>query len=132
MSRADRAGPGRASRLAGKHPVWQRLRLAALNRDRWTCRACGWRGHTGRHPGKNHLEVDHVVPCWKLWRRARGDRAAFFRLALRLDAVQVLCRTCHIAKTRRENREWNAGRARPEKQADPERAAWREVVQNLL
>ncbi len=40
---------------------WQRLRLAALERDQWTCRQTGV-VLAGRYPAWNSPAVDHIVP----------------------------------------------------------------------
>jgi len=83
---------------------WARLRRRILDRDRWRCRRCGRAGR---------LEVDHRVPI------AEGGEA--------LDPanLQALCRGCHVAKTRAENR----ARREP---GPPEVEAWRELVDELL
>jgi 5-methylcytosine-specific restriction endonuclease McrA len=61
---------------------WRGLRLQAKRRDGWRCVRCG---------SRVGLEVDHVEP------RARRPE-----LALVLDNLQTLCRSCHIDKTRAE------------------------------
>ena len=78
---------------------WARTRYAVLERDNWRCRKCG-------KPGI--LEVDHVVPL-----NVQPEQDAYDP-----NGCQVLCRTCHIVKTREEN-------GGPE---DPERARWRALV----
>ena len=60
---------------------WQRLRRVVLDRDGWRCRVCGRAGI---------LECDHRVPL------VRGGTNS-------LDNLQSLCKSCHIAKTRKEN-----------------------------
>lgn len=77
---------------------WPAIRLAAKRRDGWRCVKCRRR---------RHLEVDHITP-------ARREPARAFDL----DAVQTLCRDCHVEKTRLES-----GR-----DADPARQQWRELV----
>lgn len=62
---------------------WQRVRRLALERDGWRCVQCGLRGR---------LDVDHIVPL------RRGG--ATYDLA----NLQVLCRACHIEKSRGESR----------------------------
>ena len=79
---------------------WQHVRLAALDRDGYRCQSCGKAGR---------LEVDHVQPLDK-----GGDAYA-------LGNLQALCRGCHIAKTRAENRKPSAARD-----------AWEELVQSRM
>ena len=62
---------------------WQATRKAILERDNWRCRKCSKAGL---------LEVDHIRPI-----RAAGDWYDEKNL-------WTLCRGCHIAKTREENR----------------------------
>jgi len=76
---------------------WAGIRLKVLNRDGYRCRQCGRAGR---------LEVDHRVPLH------RGG--AVYDLA----NLQSLCRTCHVAKSRRE-------RKRPP-------TAWDRLVAELL
>ncbi len=85
-----------ASLHAGR---WAATRRACFDRDNWRCVACGRAGR---------LEADHIDRDW------RGD-------PYDPDNLQTLCRTCHIEKTRRENR-------RPD---TPAEAAWRELVREL-
>ena len=73
------------------------LAAFVLARDGYRCRACGRAGR---------LEADHVTPL---------DRGG---APFDPDNMQALCRGCHIAKTRAENR-------RP---VDPERESWRRVL----
>ena len=54
------------------------------------------------------MEVDHILPLFRVPHQDPYDPAN----------LQALCRTCHIAKTRRENR-------RP---LTPAEQAWRELV----
>ena len=79
---------------------WARVRLAVLKGANWRCTRCGRYGN----------EVDHIVPLHR-----GGDPWA-------LDNLQVLCRSCHIQKTRRENR----------RELTPAEAAWRKMVDDLL
>lgn len=83
--------------------AWNRVRKQVLNRDGWRCRACGRRGR---------LEVDHITP---LQRDPRQD-------PLDPSGLQTLCVSCHIAKTRSENK----------KPDSPKIAAWKELVQEML
>ena len=66
----------------------------------------GWRCRRCGKAGR--LEVDHVVPV-----EAGGD-------PWDPSNLQTLCRGCHIAKSRAEG-------TQPE---SPERAAWRQVLEN--
>ena len=65
-----------------KTQAWARTRRRILNRDGYRCRCCG---RSGR------FEVDHIRPI-----QDGGSHA--------LANLQTLCRNCHFAKTRRENR----------------------------
>ena len=79
---------------------WAAVRRAVLARDGWRCRC----GRAGR------MEVDHVQPL-----RAGGD-------PYDLGNLQTLCRSCHIAKTARENR----------RELTPAEQAWRDFVTELI
>ena len=81
-------------------PAWKALRLAAKRRDGWRCVRCG---------SRVGLEVDHIQP-----RERRPD------LALVLDNLATLCRSCHIQKTRAERG--------PQ---DIERVKWRDAIYAL-
>ena len=62
---------------------WAAARRAVFERDGWRCVRCGRAGR---------LECDHVTPLDRggdPWDQAN---------------LQTLCRACHIAKTREENR----------------------------
>ena len=80
---------------------WPSFRRSILERDRYRCRRCGRAGR---------LEVDHVIPV---------DKGG---AVLDPANAQTLCRGCHIAKTRAENR----------KPLSPERAAWRDLVAEMV
>ena len=71
------------------------MRLEVLELENWTCQICRGYGN----------EVDHIIPI-----QLDGD-------PFELDNLQVLCRGCHIQKTRSENRRPN-----------PERDAWRDYL----
>ena len=90
------------ARKIGKSRRWPALRLAALRRDGWARKACG---------SKLHLQVDYVQPV-----RDAPEKA------FDLDNLQVLCRPCHYAKTRKEL-------GHPE--LSPERKKWRAMVQEM-
>ena len=71
-----------------------------LLKARWRCRSCGKAGR---------MEVDHVVPV------QRGGSDA-------MENLQALCRSCHIRKTRRENR----------RELSPDEVRWRELLAATL
>ena len=96
-------GPVSGHHAALNRARWQRTRRRALHRDAWRCRTCGRAAV---------LEVDHIEP---LWRDRDQDPYA-------LDGVQVLCRACHIEKTRAERR------PRP---VPPEVQAWQALVEGI-
>ena len=81
---------------------WSAVRQAVFDRDGWRCVECGQAGR---------LECDHITP---LQREPGQD-------PFDPNGLQTLCRDCHIAKTRRENR-------RP---LTPAETAWRELVAEL-
>ncbi len=62
---------------------WKRARRAVLERDNWTCQNCGRYGN----------EADHKIPI---------DRMPVDADLCALDALQCLCRGCHIRKSRGE------------------------------
>ncbi len=76
QAQPERWGSGRGGR------PWRRLRQAILLRDQYTCRACGLVG--------GELELDHIV---NVARGGTDDPAN----------LQILCRSCHAAKTARES-----------------------------
>ena len=79
---------------------WATARRAVFDRDGYRCVLCGRAGR---------LECDHVTPLDRggdPWDQAN---------------LQTLCRACHIAKTREENR-------RPLTEAE---VAWRAFVDEL-
>ena len=82
---------------------WAAVRRAVLKRDEFRCVACKLSGR---------LEVDHISP---LQREPGQD-------PFDPNGLQALCRTCHIEKTRRENR-------RP---LTPAEQAWRTLVAEML
>ena len=82
---------------------WDAVRRAVFERDQFRCVGCGSAGR---------LEADHVTP---LQREPGQD-------VYDPNGLQTLCRTCHIAKTTRENRRPPA----------PAEAAWRKLVDELL
>lgn len=91
----------RPSRKVLKDRRWSGLRLQALRRDGFQCVECGTR--VG-------LEVDHIKPV-----REAPEKA------FDLNNLQVLCKRCHSAKTRREV-------GHPE--LPPDREAWRRLLKN--
>ena len=82
---------------------WAAVRRAVLNRDNFRCVECGRAGK---------LEVDHIVPM----QREPGQDV------YNPNGLQAICRTCHIEKSRRENR-------RP---LTPAESAWRALVAEML
>ena len=86
-------------RHGGRSARWDRFRLRILDRDGWRCQRCG-------KPGN---EVDHVKPL--KWGGALFDAAN----------CQTLCRSDHIAKTRKEQTKDN-----------PERDAWRAYMRQVV
>ena len=81
---------------------WAAVRRRVFERDKYRCVIC-------RKAGR--LEADHVTP---LEREPGQD-------PYDINGLQALCRTCHIEKTRRENR-------RPPTEAE---TAWRALVAEL-
>ena len=77
------------------------MRRRVLDAANWRCASCG-------RPGK--LEIDHIVPMER-----GGD-------AWDRSNLQVLCSSCHVAKTREEN----------QKEVSPEVLAWRARVAELV
>ena len=69
---------------------WSRVRWAVLRRDKYLCQSCGRAGR---------LEVDHVTAL-----HLDPSQDAFD-----LDGLQTLCRTCHLAKTAKENKRRRVG-----------------------
>jgi len=54
------------------------------------------------HPAKD-VQVDHIIPCGSL--RCAEDIPQFVtRLYCEADNLQVLCKTCHQAKTNKERK----------------------------
>ncbi|MDN5872792.1 MAG: HNH endonuclease [Sinobacteraceae bacterium] len=82
---------------------WRRLRLHALKRDGWQCVQCNARGR---------LEVDHI--------KAVRDAP---ELSYDLGNLQVLCRSCHGSKTRKE--------IGHKQEVSPARLKWRALVSEL-
>ena len=82
---------------------WAVVRRAVFQRDSFRCCECGKAGR---------LEVDHITP---LQREPGQD-------PYDASGLQILCRGCHIEKTRRENR----------RELSPAELAWRDLVSKLL
>ena len=80
---------------------WSAVRRAVFKRDGYRCVQCDRAGR---------LECDHVTPLDR-----GGEPWA-------LDNLQTLCRACHVAKSRAENR-------RPPTEAE---AAWRVLVTEII
>ena len=81
---------------------WAAVRRAVFARDGWRCVECGKVGRLG---------CDHISPMEREPGQAPYD----------INGLQTLCRSCHIEKTRRENR-------RP---LTPAESAWRALVAEL-
>ena len=82
---------------------WAAVRRRVFERDGWRCVECGKVGRLG---------CDHISPMERKPGQDPYD----------INGLQTLCRSCHIEKTRRENR-------RP---LTPAELAWRELVADLL
>lgn len=80
---------------------WGRVRRAVFDRDGWRCVRCGRAGR---------LECDHVQPLDR-----GGD-------PWDPGNLQSLCRSCHVEKTRAENR----------REPTPAESAWRELVAEIM
>ena len=74
---------GKFARKIYRTAQWAHVRRAVLERDAWKCRQCGRRGR---------LEVHHIASL------AAGGAA------YDLDNCRALCRGCHFAQHREENR----------------------------
>lgn len=85
-------------------PRWDVVRFEAKRRDGFKCVDCGKRGR---------LEVHHVKPV-----------RTHPQLAFELSNVKTLCVACHARVTRLENG-WH------EQFADPKRAAWRALIDEM-
>lgn len=81
---------------------WEWVRRAILKRDGFRCRQC-------QRPGR--LEVDHVQSL------KRGGAAWDF------SNLQVLCRLCHLQKTRHEN---------VSALTVPGQKEWRELIETMV
>ena len=82
---------------------WARVRRAVFDRDGWRCVRCGRAGRS---------ECDHVIPLHFDPGQNPYDP----------DGCQTLCRTCHVEKTRQENR----------RAPTPAESAWRALVAEML
>ena len=89
--------------LLPRNRRWQHVRCTVFARDQWRCVMCDKAGR---------LECDHISP---LQREPGQD-------VFDPNGLQTLCRSCHIEKTRRENR-------RPLTEAE---LAWRELVKAAI
>ena len=81
--------------------MWERVRRRVLDAQNWRCQICKRYGN----------EVDHKIPMHK-------GGAAWDP-----DNLQCLCRSCHIAKTQKEN--CPALR-------NPDAAKWKALVNQLV
>ncbi len=82
---------------------WAAVRRVVFKRDGYRCVICKRAGR---------LEADHVTP---LQREPAQD-------VYDPNGLQTLCRSCHIEKTRKENR----------RALTPAEIAWRELVNEML
>ena len=82
---------------------WGIVRRTVFERDGYRCVECGRAGR---------LECDHVAP---LQREPSQD-------PFNSHGLQTLCRSCHIKKTRRENR----------RELTPAELAWRALVAEMV
>lgn len=71
-------------------PAWLRLRYAILTHYGPTCMACGATSAEGAA-----IQVDHIKPT-----------SRFPELALDADNLQVLCSTCNLGKSNRDETDW--------------------------
>ena len=81
---------------------WAAVRRAVFKRDNFRCVECGKAGR---------LEADHITPM----QREPGQNL------YDINGLQTLCRSCHVEKTRQENR----------REPTPAEQAWRELVAEL-
>ncbi len=79
---------------------WEQTRRAVFERDGWRCRQCGKAGR---------LECDHISRDW-------GTDP------YDIANLQALCRSCHLEKTRQENR-------RPLSPAEQE---WQDLITEMI
>lgn len=71
-------------------PEWLRLRYAVLKKHGACCQCCGQRA-----TANNPIQVDHIKP-----------RSIFPGLALDINNLQVLCRSCNMGKSNRDLTDW--------------------------
>jgi 5-methylcytosine-specific restriction protein A len=93
--------------LAAFHntPEWQRLRLAILNRDYWTCQMCGAILRQGKkHP--RSAVVDHIEPLTLSPDKATDE-----------TNLRSVCRRCHAICDSIEKRNTSAEAIRAAKMA---------------
>ena len=83
--------------------LWAAVRRFVFERDGYRCTSCG---------RASRLECDHIAP---LEREPGQD-------VYDPNGLQTLCRSCHIEKTRKENR----------RALTPAEIAWRELVNEML
>ena len=81
---------------------WAAVRRAVFERDGYRCVMCG---------GAGRLECDHITPL----QREPGLNP------YDLNGLQTLCRSCHVAKTAKENR----------REPTAQERAWQELVAEL-
>ena len=76
------------SKLSSRGAVWGRLRLAALERDNWTCQHCGNELRENDADAAHDATVDHITP------KAAGGRDEMTNLI-------ASCRRCNGIKSDR-------------------------------
>ncbi len=96
----SRRRPGSRFHQSLRGPRWERVRRRVLDAAGWRCRECDKYGN----------EVDHV------------QALHLGGAAWDLDNLQVLCRRCHKAKTRRESQT---------RQLTREEREWAEAVREI-
>lgn len=73
-------------------PRWKAVRVQCFDRDDWTCQTCG---------AEDDLQADHRIPLDVLF--AGGITAETIDLALDLDNLVTLCRSCNARKGARQD-----------------------------
>ena len=94
--------PGSRHHAALDPRRWARVRRQVFHRDCYRCVKC-------RRAGR--LECDHIVPLHEDPHQNPYDP----------DGCQTLCRSCHVAKTAKENR----------REPTAQERAWQELVAEL-
>ena len=87
--------------LYWRNHSWSYTREAAIRRDNWRCRICGY----GQDFIRTGLEVNHIVPLEGI---GYGDGCHNH-----LDNLETLCHGCHVIVTTRQGRMRKAGSLQP-------------------